>query len=99
MMSIRPLIMILEDRGVHRDVFMKMQNEAKEETMFSTRDLSRYRSMLFNQGLGTSYRLAYIADNLLKLGFDLRSTKGAAGRNGNSSLEYGFFRRLGHYAM
>jgi RNA-dependent RNA polymerase len=89
----RPLIMILEDRGVHRDAFMKLQNAAKAEVMTSGKDLAQYRSMLVNHSLGSSYRLPYIAENLMKLTLDLRSTPNAG------NLEYGFFRRLGHYAM
>jgi RNA-dependent RNA polymerase len=72
---------------------MRLQNEAKEEACLSEVDLVRYRSMLIHQNLGGSYYVGYIADKLMKLGFDLRDTQSSV------SMEYAFFRRLGHFAM
>jgi hypothetical protein len=82
-------------RGVHRDVFMDLQNDAKANTLLSDRDLARYRTMVTDQGLGTSYYIGYVAQQLLKLGLDLNETP----QPGFESLEYGFFRRLVRFAM
>jgi hypothetical protein len=72
---------------------MRLQNDAKTETYLSQHDLARYRSLLINQSLGGSYHLGWLAEKLLNLGFDLKE------RDGQMSMEYGFFRLLGHYAM
>jgi hypothetical protein len=72
---------------------MRFQNKAKEEAYLSEVDLVKYRSMLMNQSLGGSYYIGYIADKLMKLGLELRDTQNSV------SMEYGFFRRLSHFAM
>jgi RNA-dependent RNA polymerase len=78
---------------VHRDVFFRLQNEAKEETYMSVTDVGKYRSMLINQGLGGSYHLGFVTERLAQLGLDLSQTESA------ESMQYGFFRRLTRYAV
>jgi hypothetical protein len=81
--------------GVHRDVFMDLQNDAKAETFLSDHELSRFRSLLLDQSLGGSYYLGYVAEKLLKLGLDLTEHPAP----GVESIQYGFFRRLVRFAM
>jgi RNA-dependent RNA polymerase len=84
--------MILEDRGVPRDNFLSMQNDAKATVILSEREIERFRDMLRDQGLGGPFRLAYITDKLRQLDFEM------AGTPSGRPVDLTFYNRLVKYA-
>jgi RNA-dependent RNA polymerase len=64
----RPLIMLMEGLGVSFDVFKKYQDQAVEFVQSSGESLVRAATVLEGHGLGTSYRLPSVMQNLAKLG-------------------------------
>ena len=63
----RPLIMILEGLGVPYKMFKKFQDKAVSEAEGAIHTLSKAANLLQRHGLGTSYRLASVMNNLAKL--------------------------------
>jgi RNA-dependent RNA polymerase len=59
-MFYRPLIMVLEDRGVSKQAFMDLQRDAIAEIHMSSDSLMQCRTLLRSHSLGTAYRLSYI---------------------------------------
>ncbi len=63
----RPLIMLLEGRGVPADVFLKLQRDAVSYVRDAVHSLDASASLLETYGLGTAFRLPSVLKNLMKI--------------------------------
>lgn len=84
----RPVIMILEDRGVRREAFIDLQEATKAEIFLSGDSLINFRKLLKNHGLGNQFHLAFILEQLYLLELDFRNN------NDKKAIESAFFGRL-----
>jgi RNA-dependent RNA polymerase len=66
--------MALEDRGIERDMFMKLQEREKAKIYLSSDSLEIFREQLRNYGLGGKYHLGFILEQLIKLGLDFKDS-------------------------
>jgi RNA-dependent RNA polymerase len=89
----RPMVMILEDRGVKRQSFMSLQNSAVANTRTIHDSLAQFRHVLRLHSLGTSYRLSFIIERLVGLGLDINT------KDPEKRLDNAFFARLRDFAM
>ncbi|KZT06990.1 RdRP-domain-containing protein [Laetiporus sulphureus 93-53] len=64
----RPLVMILEDRGVDKKTFLKLQETAKTAVYTATDSIANAIDFLRDHQLGAAFRLPYILESLEKLG-------------------------------
>ena len=87
------MIMILEDRGVNKGAFVEVQEAAVADARTVHDSLSQFQKILKSHRLGTSYRLDYIVDHLIKLGLDIRHS------DRDRDLQDAFFNRLQNFAM
>ena len=71
-MFLRQLIVILEDRKVHADVFLKIQADALADVKGAQESLATACRFLVANGLGKGFSLRYILEQLGKLGLDLK---------------------------
>ena len=71
-MFLRQLIVVLEDRKVHADVFLKIQADALAEIDGAQESLATACRFLVANGLGRGFSLRYILEQLGKLGLDLK---------------------------
>jgi len=69
----RPLIMLLETLGLEKDVFLVLQNAAIQATEEAIESLITASSLLEAHGLGTSFSLKSVFNNLARMGADLGS--------------------------
>jgi len=69
---LRQLIVVLEDRKVHADVFLKIQADALAEIDGAQESLATACRFLVANGLGRGFSLRYILEQLGKLGLDLK---------------------------
>ena len=63
--------MILEDRGVRRDIFLELQDKAVAETMLAYSSIERLHAFMRSYGFCAAYRLAKILQKLAS-SYDLR---------------------------
>lgn len=63
--------MILENRGVRKEVFEDLQDVAVAEARTIDDSLDRFTSVLRDHSLGFGYRLPFLLEGLRKLGLDL----------------------------
>ncbi|KAF8486749.1 RdRP-domain-containing protein [Russula emetica] len=68
----RPVVMALEDRGVDKDIFIKLQEEAKADIYLSSDSLEQFSRLLTKHNLGGKFHLAFILEQLGKLGLDFK---------------------------
>ncbi|KAI9452160.1 RdRP-domain-containing protein [Russula earlei] len=68
----RPIVVALEDLGVERSAFMRLQNAAKEHIYLASSSLKTFASVLRSHGLGDKFRLAFVLEQLVKLRLDLK---------------------------
>jgi len=68
----RPAVMALEDRGVDKKVFIDLQEEAKASIYLSSDSLQEFSNLLRKHGLGGKFHLAFILEQLSKLGLDFK---------------------------
>jgi len=69
---LRQLIVIIEDRKVHPDVFLKIQADALADVKGAQESLATACRFLVANGLGKGFSLRYILEQLGKLGLDLK---------------------------
>lgn len=62
--SIRPLVMILEDRNVRLDVFKRLQQESVREVYTIDESISKFYTVLRNNSLGGTFRLGWILQRI-----------------------------------
>jgi RNA-dependent RNA polymerase len=70
----RPAVMALEDRGVDKKIFIDLQEEAKASIYLSSDSLENFSRLLRKHGLGGKFYLAFILEQLDKLGLDFRDS-------------------------
>ncbi|KAK7038067.1 RNA-dependent RNA polymerase [Favolaschia claudopus] len=68
----RPLVMALEDRGVRRDVFCKLQDIAIANARTIHDSVAQFRAVLRDHSMGNHFRLSYILDKFKDRGLDLK---------------------------
>jgi RNA-dependent RNA polymerase len=68
----RPVVMALEDRGVDKEIFMDLQEKAKASIYLSSDSLEGFSKLLTKHNLGGKFRLAFILQELSKLGLDFK---------------------------
>jgi RNA-dependent RNA polymerase len=68
----RPAVMALEDRGVDKKIFIDLQEEAKASIYLSSDSLEEFSRLLRKHGLGGKFHLAFILEQLSKLGLDFK---------------------------
>ncbi|KAH8998323.1 RdRP-domain-containing protein [Lactarius hatsudake] len=66
----RPIVMALEDRGVEKEAFVDLQENAKAKIHLSSNSLKIFIEQLKDYGIGSQYHLAFILEQLDKLGLD-----------------------------
>ena len=71
-MFLRQIIVVLEDRKVHPDVFLKIQDDALADVEGAQESLATACRFLVANGLGWGFSLRYILEQLGKLGLDLK---------------------------
>lgn len=64
--------MVLEDRGVDKKTFIKLQNEAIAAIHMASDSMMQCRSLLRDHSLGPAYRLAYICQVLKAIGVGMQ---------------------------
>ncbi|KDQ61150.1 hypothetical protein JAAARDRAFT_152238 [Jaapia argillacea MUCL 33604] len=89
----RSLIMVLEDRGVAKEKFMKLQEIAIADVKTASDSISQLRKLLDANGLGSAYRLSWVMQGLKDLGFDLSV------RAKDSPLHTNFLKRAMRFAI
>ena len=85
--------MALEDRGVKKQAFIDLQEQAKAKIYLSSDSLKNFTQQLRDHNMGGQYHLAFILDQLNNLGLDFRDgiNKTAIGKR--------FFESLLRYSM
>jgi len=71
-MFCRQIIVILEDRKVPADVFLKIQDDALRAVSGARESVAAACEFLRDHGLGWGFSLRFILDQLGKLGLDLK---------------------------
>ncbi|KAH8995451.1 RdRP-domain-containing protein [Lactarius akahatsu] len=66
----RPMVMALEDRGVEKEAFVDLLDNAKAKIHLSSKSLKMFIEQLRAYGIGSQYHLAFILEQLDKLGLD-----------------------------
>ena len=85
--------MILEDRGVDKEAFIRLQEDAVEEIQMSSDKILACRQLFRSHSLGNSYRLGYIWQFLASIDMGTVYEKTA-----RFTLRDPFFERLIQYA-
>ncbi|KAF8893574.1 RNA dependent RNA polymerase-domain-containing protein [Infundibulicybe gibba] len=89
----RPLIMLLEDRGVRKEVFLELQNLAVARARTIHDSLSHFCDILREHSFGNPYHLSNILRKVQDLGLDLGP------KDGNPGMDDPFFHLLRQVAM
>ncbi|KAI9446027.1 RdRP-domain-containing protein [Lactarius indigo] len=78
----RLAVMALEDRGVKKEAFIDLQENAKAKIYLSSESLEGFTEQLRVHNMGGQYHLAFIFEQLNKLGLDFKNgiNKMATGR-------------------
>lgn len=85
--------MLLEDRGVRKEVFLDLQNEAVAAARTIDDSSVQFRTVLSSHSLGNSYRLPQLLQRLERLGLDLKQKMRKPG------MDTPFLRQLRQVAM
>ncbi|KAI0094073.1 RdRP-domain-containing protein [Irpex rosettiformis] len=83
----RPIIMVLEDRGVTKKAFLKLQQAAIASIHMSSDTVLQARQLFREQQLGGAYRLPFIFQCLSALGMGMEYEKRAEYRLNDPFLE------------
>ncbi|KAI9428733.1 RdRP-domain-containing protein [Lactarius indigo] len=89
----RPAVMALEDRGVKKEAFIDLQENAKAKIYLSSDSLEGFTEQLRVHNMGDQYHLTFIFEQLNKLGLDFQN-----GIN-KTAIERPFFEGLLRYFM
>ncbi|KAF5373803.1 hypothetical protein D9758_000837 [Tetrapyrgos nigripes] len=84
----RPLVTVLEDRKVRKEAFLSLQREAVAQVFTVDDDISTCATVLRSLSYGRQYYLAWILEQLRKLGCDFQQ------RPGITSVDDTFFQEL-----
>ncbi|KAH9018106.1 RdRP-domain-containing protein [Lactarius pseudohatsudake] len=89
----RLAVMALEDRGVKKEAFIDLQEDAKAKIYLSSDSLEVFAKQLRDHSMGGQYHLAFILEQLNNLGLDFK--------NGINKTAIGkpFFESLLRYSM
>jgi RNA-dependent RNA polymerase len=87
--------MALDNRGVKTQAFVDLQEEAKASIYLSSSSLEEFRKQLVKHGLGSKFHLAFILEQLNKLGLDFKESY----QKKRKAIRSAFFERLLRYAM
>ncbi|KAI9446026.1 RdRP-domain-containing protein [Lactarius indigo] len=68
----RPAVMALEDRGVKKEAFIDLQENAKAKIYLSSESLEGFTKQLRDHNMGGQYHLAFVLEQLNKLGLDFK---------------------------
>jgi len=68
----RPAVMALEDLGVRKEAFMDLQEAAKRRIYLAGDSLPMFAGLLKSHGLGDKFRLAFVLEQLFKVGLDFK---------------------------
>lgn len=71
-MLLRPLVVVLEDRKISPDVFLKIQAEALANVSSAQGSITTACQFLRANGLGRGFTLRYVLEQLGNLGLDLK---------------------------
>lgn len=71
----KPLITILEDRGVEKEAFMKLQRSAVADIHAASDTMVLARQLFRSHSLGTSYHLPFIFQCLSELGIGMKDER------------------------
>jgi RNA-dependent RNA polymerase len=85
--------MVLEDRGVHKETFIALQERAKASIYLSTDSLEHFSHLLRNHNLGGKFYLASILEQLSKLGLNFKDG------TDKKAIKAAFFERLLRFSM
>ena len=85
--------MALEDRGVDKETFITLQEKAKASIYQSSDSLEDFSGQLIKHNQGGKFRLAFIVEQLGKLGLAFKDGKD------KKALEGAFFARLLRFSM
>jgi len=84
--------MILEDRGVPTDVFLRLQTEAIEKVYSVKKDLTSFSQFSYKHHLGAVFRFPELAERLANRGLNLSH------EDPNKQISFPFFTRLVAYS-
>src|SRR5260370_11311017 len=82
--------MALEDRGVDKETFLKRQEDAKAKIYHSGDSLEQFSHLLSKHSLGGKYHLAFVLEQLSKLGLDFKNNN----EKKKKAIGGAFFERL-----
>ncbi|KAH9952081.1 RdRP-domain-containing protein [Amylocystis lapponica] len=88
----RPLVMILEDRGVEKQAFINLQEKVKREIYTSTDSIKQSITLLKSHQLGGSYQIRWLLECLEKVGMGMKNERSV------KVLQDPFIDRVVHYA-
>lgn len=80
--------MALEDRGVRKEVFCKLQDNAVAAARTIHDSISQFRAVLQDHSFGNNFRLSFILKRLEEMGLDLQAKQRTPG------IDNDFFRQL-----
>lgn len=88
----RPLVMILEDRGVDKNAFIELQESTKRDIHTASDSMELFYRLLRAHKLGTSFALDFIIRRLRMIGMGFKHEKNV------TVLKNPFIDRLIHFA-
>jgi RNA-dependent RNA polymerase len=91
----RPAVMALEDRDVDKKTFIDLQEEAKASIYLSSDSLEQFSDLLRKYSLGGKFHLAFILEQLSKLGLDFKDSN----ENKKKAIGGAFVERLLRFSM
>jgi RNA-dependent RNA polymerase len=65
--------MLLEDRGVRKESFIDLQEDAKAKIFLAEDSLTTFRELLKSHSLGNMFRVTFILEQLYLLGLDFKN--------------------------
>ncbi|VDB83377.1 unnamed protein product [Peniophora sp. CBMAI 1063] len=89
----RPVIMVLEDRGVDKEQFIELQEDAKRDVLTAEDSIGNFAKHLRANNAGGKFHLAFILECLELFGLDLTA------REGKTPVGSELFARLLRYAV
>ena len=85
--------MVLEDRGVDKETFIALQERAKASIYLSRDSLGHFSHLLRKHNLGGNFHVAFILEQLRKLGLDFKDG------SDKKAIKGAFFERLLRFSM
>ena len=85
--------MALEDRGVDKELFIKLQEKAKASIYLSSDSLEKFSRLLTEHNLAGKFHLAFILEQLSKLGLGVKD------KNEKKAIGSAFFERFLRFSL